>query len=104
MFENAKKLIEVLPRYDDGEVDTLVNNIDDINNPQHYTRGKIEVIDFIEDQKLNYHLANVIKYICRAPHKGTYVKDLKKAQWYLNRWIEISENIENSNDAEKRCE
>lgn len=80
----------------------IVKEEDDISKPSHYTQGKIEVIDFIEDQKLNYHLANVIKYICRAPHKGTYLKDLKKARWYLNRWIEFTEDLENSNEAEKR--
>lgn len=58
-----------------------------INHPPHYTTGLIEVIDFIEDQSLCYHLGNVVKYICRAPHKDSYVADLKKAQWYLNRFI-----------------
>lgn len=58
-----------------------------INHPSHYNSGKIEVIDFIEDQGLDFCLANVIKYICRARHKGTFEQDLHKAQWYLNRYI-----------------
>lgn len=60
---------------------------DVINHPSHYTRGKIEVIDFIEDQQLPYHLGNVIKYISRAGHKGDKLEDLKKARWYLDRYI-----------------
>ena len=60
---------------------------DDVNNPKHYTNGNIEVIDYTEDQALNYHLGNVVKYICRHELKGTPIKDLKKAQWYLNRYI-----------------
>lgn len=60
---------------------------DVINHPSHYTRGKIEVIDFIEDQQLPYHLGNVIKYIARAGHKGDKLEDLKKARWYLDRYI-----------------
>jgi len=66
--------------------------IDMINSPPHYTAGKIEVIDFLEDQKLDLHLGSVVKYICRAPHKGSFLSDLKKAQWYLNRriWLEES--------------
>lgn len=60
---------------------------DIINHPSHYTRGKIEVIDFIEDQQLPYHLGNVIKYIARAGHKGDKLEDLKKARWYLDRYI-----------------
>lgn len=62
-------------------------NEDVINHPSHYTRGKIEVIDFIEDQQLPYHLGNVIKYIARAGHKGDKLEDLKKARWYLDRYI-----------------
>ena len=64
---------------------------DTINHPPHYTSGKIEVIDFIEDQKLNYHLGNVIKYICRAGKKDPEkeIEDLKKAEWYLVRYIGI---------------
>lgn len=60
---------------------------DVINHPSHYTRGKIEVIDFIEDQQLPYHLGNVIKYIARAGYKGDKLEDLKEARWYLDRYI-----------------
>ena len=69
---------------------------DNINHPSHYTDGKIEVIDFIEDKKLPYHLGNVIKYISRAGKKNpdTELEDLKKAQWYLNRYIELKEGAD----------
>lgn len=60
---------------------------DPVNHPSHYTTGKIEVIDFIEDQSLSFHEANVIKYVCRAKHKGNELQDLKKAAWYLARLI-----------------
>ena len=54
-------------------------------SPDHYTRGAIEVWDFIRDQQLNYHLGNAIKYICRAGYKSSESKekDLKKAIHYL---------------------
>ena len=58
-----------------------------VNHPTHYNKGKIEVIDFIEDQGLSFHLGNVIKYIARAGAKGDKLEDLKKAQWYLDRYI-----------------
>lgn len=64
---------------------------DAVNHPSHYTRGNIEVIDFIEDQQLPYHLGNVVKYVARAGYKGDKVEDLKKAQWYLNRYIRTLE-------------
>ena len=52
-------------------------------NPPYYNRGKIQVWDFIRDQELNYHLGNVIKYVCRAGHKGDPLEDLDKAIHYL---------------------
>lgn len=58
-----------------------------IDHPSHYNRGKIEVIDFIEDQGLSFHLGNVVKYITRAGSKGDKLEDLKKARWYLDRYI-----------------
>lgn len=57
---------------------------DDIKSPSHYTQGKIEVIDFILDQKFNYCEGNVVKYICRYKHKGTPEKDLLKARQYID--------------------
>lgn len=97
---------ECLPKYSkvpkkkdvvvEPEAQTIVEKVepevkaikeDVINHPSHYTRGKIEVIDFIEDQQLPYHLGNVIKYIARAGYKGDKLEDLKKARWYLDRYI-----------------
>ena len=60
---------------------------DIVNKPPHYLKGKIEVIDFIEDQKFGYHDGNAVKYICRYRYKRKPVEDLKKAVWYLNRLI-----------------
>lgn len=63
---------------------------DMVNHPSHYTDGNIEVIDFIEDKKLNYHRGNAVKYICRAGKKDPEkeVEDLQKAAWYINREIQ----------------
>lgn len=79
-----KKEVAVEPvaqTIEETEVKTieLPKQEDVINHPSHYTRGKIEVIDFIEDQQLPYHLGNVIKYIARAGHKGDKLEDLKKS-------------------------
>ena len=65
------------------------NNEDPVNRPSHYTDGKIEVIDFIEDKKLGFCLGNAIKYIARAGKKDPTkeVEDLKKAKWYIERRI-----------------
>ena len=74
---------------------TTAQNNDPVNHPAHYTTGKIEVIDYIEDQKLPYHLGNAVKYISRAgkKDKDKTVEDLKKAVWYIERYIRmIGEN------------
>lgn len=61
-----------------------------VNHPQHYNKGKIEVIDFIEDQDMNFNLGNAIKYISRAglKNKNTAIEDLEKAKWYVQREID----------------
>jgi hypothetical protein len=66
-------------------------------SPSHYTRGNVEVWDFIRDQDLNYHLGNAIKYICRAGYKDSKVDDLKKAIHYLENELEhTSDRISDS--------
>ena len=66
---------------------------DPVNHPAHYTSGSIEVIDFLEDQRFGFHLANAVKYICRAGKKDAAktVEDLRKAVWYINRYIGLLE-------------
>lgn len=66
---------------------------DNVNHPAHYTQGKVEVIEIIE-QLTNgmegykaYCLGNVVKYIFRHERKNG-LEDLKKASWYLQRVIE----------------
>lgn len=63
---------------------------DNVNSPSHYNSGKIEVIEFIEDQKLSYHSGNAVKYISRAGKKDPekHLEDIKKGAWYLNREVE----------------
>lgn len=65
-----------------------------VENPFHYNSGKIEVIDFIEDQKLGFCLGNVIKYVSRAGKKDSskIIEDLEKAKWYLEREIKNLKN------------
>lgn len=62
---------------------------DVVNHPSHYTDGKIEVIEFIEDKNLSFHRGNAVKYICRAGKKDPQkeIEDLQKAIWYINREI-----------------
>lgn len=62
------------------------NEIDKVNHPPHYQHG-IEPIEFIESHNLNFNLGSAVKYIARAPYKGTELLDLKKAKWFIEREI-----------------
>ena len=64
---------------------------DQINKPSHYTQGKIEVIDFIEDQQMDFVTGNAVKYLARYRFKGQPLEDLKKARWYIERLIKREE-------------
>ena len=68
---------------------------DMVNHPSHYTHGGVECIDAItsalssyEDSVDSWLVGQVIKYLWRAPLKGKYEEDIKKAQFYLNRLVE----------------
>ena len=81
--------LKEIPQDDDYAIEgkpTLVN--DAVSHPSHYTDGRIEVIDFIQDKKLDFCRGNVVKYICRAGKKGgsraKEIEDLKKARQYCD--------------------
>ena len=61
--------------------------------PDYYQRGPIDVWDFIRQQKLNFHLGNAIKYICRAGYKDSKIQDLEKAIHYLENELTHEENL-----------
>lgn len=78
---------------------------DPVNHPPHYTYGTIEVIDVLEDWQLPHHLANVVKYVARAGRKDrdAELQDLKKARWYLERYIKLREKqIEGGSDVRNK--
>mgnify|MGYP003627624809 FL=1 len=62
-----------------------------INHPEHYTKG-IETIEYIQSWGMGYVVGNIIKYVTRFPYKGTPLKDLEKAKWYIEYLIEEEKN------------
>lgn len=71
---------------------------DSVNSPSHYTRGKVEAIEVIEDAiqdapspKEGMLQGQVLKYLLRLWLKDNPAEDAKKARWYLNRLIESLE-------------
>jgi len=69
--------------------------VDNVNNPKHYNQAGIECIDAIlaaTGDGFEYYLqGNIMKYLWRYRYKnGT--EDLRKAQWYLNKLIEVADD------------
>jgi hypothetical protein len=69
---------------------------DTVNHPSHYTDGGgVECIEAIEsaltsEEYRGYLKGNIQKYCWRERHKGG-TESLKKAQWYLERLIQLDE-------------
>lgn len=65
---------------------------DNVNHPKHYTQGKFECIDAIEeitkplDKFEAYLVGTILKYLWRFKFKNG-LEDLKKARWYLDKLI-----------------
>lgn len=66
---------------------------DMVNHPKHYTMGKYECIDVLEDVTKDLKgaeaicTANAIKYLWRWKQKNG-IEDLKKAKWYIQHLID----------------
>lgn len=66
---------------------------DVVNSPSHYTTGKVEVIEIIEQAVKGLPperavlIGNVIKYVMRHSNKNGK-EDLEKAEWFLKRAID----------------
>lgn len=73
-------------------LDGKMEHIDPVNKPQHYNAGGIEAIEAIlaatNEQSEGYLQGNIMKYIWRYRYKNG-LEDLEKAQWYLNKLIEV---------------
>ena len=71
--------------------ETKPQTFDPVTAPAHYLQTKYSPTTVIEDWSLGFHLGNAIKYIGRSKYKGNELEDLKKAQWYLKRYIDLLE-------------
>lgn len=71
-----------------AEVDEMMEMVpDNINHPAHYTSGRVEVIDYLQDKLTEegfegFCIGNALKYLSRYRLKGG-IEDLKKARRYL---------------------
>lgn len=68
---------------------------DNVEHPAHYTGESIECIDAMAETQgveavKNFCICNAFKYLWRHGKKNG-VEDVKKAAWYLNKFIELEE-------------
>tara|TARA_R110002020_G_scaffold274675_3_gene489849 strand:+ start:4844 stop:5188 length:345 start_codon:yes stop_codon:yes gene_type:complete len=66
-----------------------------VNSPSHYTKGRAEAIEVIEDAVseapgayTGFLQGQVLKYMLRLWHKIDAKQDAQKARWYLNKLID----------------
>lgn len=80
--------------------DIMTEKKDNVNHPDHYTCGGLEVIDVIEAKDLGYHLGNAVKYILRMGLKDPdkWAEDLEKAVWYIERYIQFREALDRNTE------
>ena len=72
-----------------------IDKEDMVNNPKHYTQGRFEAIEVIEDAiseapnpLAGFLQAQVLKYMLRMWYKSDAQEDAQKARWYLNKLID----------------
>jgi hypothetical protein len=79
------------------EIQAMKYNKEDdmVNHPKHYNESGIECIDALEamlgDGFQSYLQGNIAKYLWRYKYKNG-IEDLKKAEWYLRKLIEVKDN------------
>lgn len=76
----------------------MSKTFDVVDSPKHYTSGSIECIDAMEaaygtQAVMWFCICNAFKYQWRFEQKNG-VEDLKKAQWYQNKYIELKKKWE----------
>ena len=71
-------------------------NDDVVNHPSHYCTGKYECIEvmtevFGKEAVQAFCRCNAFKYLYRSDRKNG-IEDIKKARWYINKFIELQED------------
>lgn len=89
MIRTGKKPAHPLMRVPiEEEKDEAVEAVD---HPLHYRVGGIEHIDVVEALQWPYAIACATKYLWRYKYKKSPLEDLRKAQWFLARYIAYAE-------------
>lgn len=90
-------------RAEESKAESSTTAPNNVNHPSHYETNGVECIVAMEaaqgaDAVQDFCICNAFKYIWRHKHKNG-AEDIKKAVWYLNKWLEFEGR--NKNDDEE---
>ena len=90
---------EIILELEDAIVKETEKSFDIVNNPSHYTDGSIECIDAMEaaygiEAVIHFCMCNAFKYQWRF-NKKNGEEDIRKAQWYQNKYMELCNRVVN---------
>lgn len=115
-FEDGELDCEILPgsrvAYSTEEIHISVidKNNDQVNHPAHYNvQGRKECIEEMIEKYgplavYNFCMCNAYKYSYRAGYKDDKEQDLKKAEWYIKKGVELLPLAQQENGDVPRAE
>lgn len=95
LTSNPPKYLKCCSQCDwEEDVTVYVNDNDVVNHPKHYTGGKVECIDAMEEVfgkegVMIFSLLNCYKYLWRRKDKDNEEQDIRKALWYFDKYKEL---------------
>lgn len=87
-----------------------MNETKDHINPGHYgAGGKHECIDVMEQQfgvdaVMNFCCLNAFKYLYRCQKKDNDIENMRKAKWYIDKYINLANLIKVSDQIKANAE
>jgi len=84
-----------------NKVHDAEQSFDPVERPQHYASTSVECIDMMietqgEEAVIDFCICNAFKYLWR--HRGKNGdEDVRKANWYLNKAVELMDKYEKPN-------
>ena len=100
IIEGFKELLSLASGEIECKDEVLITAAADaVNHPGHYETGKFECIEVMQealgiDAVKNFCICNAFKYLYRHKRKNG-LEDIKKAKWYIDKFLELSEEEPN---------
>lgn len=98
----TEKYREIVDKVCDRVNDEIFNDV--VNHPSHYCTGKYECIEVMTEvfgakAVQDFCRCNAFKYLYRSDRKNG-IEDIKKARWYINKFIDLEEELKNEKNTD----